>query len=105
VTGNINGPQRLAILPNDFRPEFSPWYALINCQISKEFKNGSEVYIGAKNILNFIPENPIMRPHDPFDKNANDPISNPNNYTFDPSYNYAPIQGIRPYVGLRWILK
>ncbi len=101
LNGNINGPQRLAILPNDFRPEFSPWYVLINCQMSKEFKNGSEFYIGVKNILNFIPQHPIMRPNDPFDKQANDPINNPNNYTFDPSYNYAPIQGIRPYVGLR----
>jgi outer membrane receptor for ferrienterochelin and colicins len=42
-----------------------------------------------------------MRPHDPFDKQASNLQTNPNGYTFDPSYNYAPIQGIRAYLGIR----
>lgn len=101
ITGNWYGPQRLPILPNDYRPQFSPWFCLLNAQVSKTMKDKFEIYAGAKNILNFIPENPIMRPNDPFDKNANDPINNPNAYTFDPSYNYAPIQGLRFYIGFR----
>jgi outer membrane receptor for ferrienterochelin and colicins len=101
VTGNWYGPQRLPILPNDFRPEYSPWFCLLNLQTSKTIRDRLEVYLGVKNLLNFIPLNPIMRPHDPFDKTAADKESNPNGYTFDPSYNYAPVQGIRGYVGMR----
>ena len=38
------------------------------------------------------------------EKKADNVIDNPNGYTFDPSYNYAPIQGIRVYGGLRLTL-
>jgi len=105
LTGNWYGPQRLPILPNDFRPEFSPWFCLLNLQVAKNFKNNFEIYAGAKNLLNFIPEHPIMRPQDPFDKQASNLETNPNGYTFDPSYNYAPVQGIRAYVGVRWSVR
>jgi outer membrane receptor for ferrienterochelin and colicins len=104
VTGNWYGPQRLAILPNDYRPEYSPWFCLANIQVSKSFGNW-ELYAGVKNLLNFIPADPIMRPHDPFDKNVDDMVANPYGYTFDPSYNYAPVQGIRGYGGLRVSLR
>ena len=102
LTGNWYGPQRLPVLPNDYRPEFSPWFCLLNLQVSKNIGKQLEIYLGGKNLLNFLPGNPIMRPFDPFDKTAADPVSNPNGYTFDPSYNYAPIQGIRAYLGMRW---
>lgn len=101
VTENWYGPQRLPVLPNDYRPEFSPWFCLLNLQVSKNIGNYFEVYAGGKNLLNFLPKDPIMRPHDPFDKYANDPVQNPYGYTFDPSYNYAPLQGFRVYAGLR----
>jgi len=104
LTGNWYGPQRLPILPNDYRPEYSPWFALLNVQVSKTLKDKYVFYGGIKNILNFLPKNPIMRPHDPFDKNAGDVNTNPNGYTFDPSYSYAPMQGIRAYIGLRMTL-
>jgi outer membrane receptor for ferrienterochelin and colicins len=45
-----------------------------------------------------------MRPFDPFDKNVNDPVNNPYGYTFDPSYNYASMQGIRGFFGIRYSL-
>lgn len=99
-TGNCYSPMPLPVLPNDFRAAYSPWFSIQNIQVNKKFYNGFEVYGGVKNIFNFIPENPIMRPFDPFDRNIN--INNPNNYTFDPSYNYAPIQGIRGFLGVRW---
>ncbi len=101
LTGNWYGSQRLPVLPMDYRPEYSPAYSLINIQFSKAFKQGIEAYAGIKNLLNFMPEDPLMRPQDPFDKNAMDPITNPNGYTFDTGYNYAPLQGIRFYLGFR----
>jgi outer membrane receptor for ferrienterochelin and colicins len=102
VTSKINGPMYLPVVPNDFRPEQSPWFAILNIQFSKRFTKGIETYLGVKNILNFIPKDPILRPFDPFDKHIT--IDNPNGYTFDPSYNYAPVQGTKVLIGLRYNL-
>jgi outer membrane receptor for ferrienterochelin and colicins len=104
-TGQVYGPMRLPILPNDFRPEYSPWYALHNMQISKKISKRLEVYGGIKNMFNFLPQNPIMRWWDPFDKSAGNTATNPNGYTFDPSYNYAPMFGRRFFIGIRYTLK
>ncbi len=103
LTGRINGPMKLPVFPNDFRPEWSPVFPLINFQISKNLKSGFEVFGGSRNLLNFIPSNPILRAFDPFDKSIG--INNPNGYSFDPSYNYAPVQGLTVYAGMRWTLK
>ncbi|AZA88420.1 TonB-dependent receptor [Chryseobacterium shandongense] len=104
-TGQFYGPMRLPVLPNDYRPEYSPFYTLANIQISKSFKSGFEVYCGIKNLFNFTPKDPLMRPFDPFDKNVNDPVNNPNHYTFDTTYGYAPMQKIRGFLGVKYILK
>ncbi|WP_192820150.1 TonB-dependent receptor [Rufibacter sp. LB8] len=103
-TGTFTGPMRLPILPNDYRPEYSPWFSIMNVQLTKKFGNGIEVFGGVKNLLDFVPKDPIMRAFDPFDKTANDPVTNPNGYTFDPSYNYSSLQGIRTFLGLRYSL-
>jgi outer membrane receptor for ferrienterochelin and colicins len=103
LTGKANGPMRLPILPNDYRPEYSPWFCIANVQCRKTIRQ-FEVYGGLKNLLNFVPRDPIMRAGDPFDKQAADPVQNPNGYTFDPSYNYAPLQGIRGFLGMRYHL-
>ena len=95
---------RLPILPDDYRPEYSPWFSIMNLQVTKKLMNGIEIYGGIKNLFNFIPMDPIMRPFDPFDKVADDPINNPNGYTFDPNYNYASMQGIRGFLGFRYNL-
>lgn len=104
LTGNWYGKMRLPILENDYRPEFSKNYMLTNIQITKKL-NQFEIYGGLKNILNFVPKDPLMRPFDPFDKDVDNPITNPNSYTFDTSYNYANLQGIRGFLGLRYIIK
>lgn len=104
LTGNWYGKMRLPILPNDFRPEYSPFYMLTNIQLTKSFRK-IEIYGGFKNIFNFIPKNPLMRPFDPFNNNINDPINNPYGYTFDTAYNYAPLQGIRGFIGLRYTIR
>ncbi len=113
-TGNIYGPMRLPLLSeSDPRAEYSPTYSLQNIQLTKKFRNGFELYGGVKNLLNFRPPaNSIARPFDPFDKqvqfDANGQVlatpNNPNRLTFDPSYVYAPNQGIRGFVGLRYTL-
>lgn len=104
LTGKWNGPMKLPILPLDYRPEYSPWFCIANIQITKKFSKGLEIYGGVKNLFNFIPQNPIMRPFDPFDKTANDMATNPNGYTFDPGYMYSSMQGIRGFAGIRYTL-
>lgn len=104
-TGQFYGPMRLPVLPNDYRPEYSPFYNLANIQVSKSFNSGFEVYCGVKNLFNFTPKDPLMRPFDPFDNNVNDPINNPNHYTFDTTYGYAPMQRIRGFLGVKYNLK
>lgn len=104
VTGQWNGPMRLPILVNDYRPSYSPWFCIANLQVSKKFNYGFELYGGIKNLFNFRPKNPIMRAFDPFDKQVDDPINNPNGYTFDTNYNYASMQGVRGFLGLRYTL-
>lgn len=111
-TGNLYGPMRLPTLGElDPRDEFSPWWSLQNFQVTYSAKNRNwDIYGGVKNLLNFTPPaNSIARPNDPFDRNVvfgNEgqvipTSSNPYALTFDPSYVYAPNQGIRVFLGLR----
>lgn len=105
ITGNWNGPMRLPIHPKDYRPEYSPWFCIANVQISKKFNNGIELYGGIKNLFDFVPsEDPLMRAFDPFDQFVEDPINNPHGYTFDTTYNYASLQGIRGFLGIRYAI-
>ncbi len=105
LTGKVNGPMRLPVVPNDYRPEYSPWYCIANVQLTYRCGSNMELYGGVKNLLNFIPADPILRANDPFDKQVNDAVNNPNGYTFDPSYNYASLQGMRFFLGLRFSMK
>jgi outer membrane receptor for ferrienterochelin and colicins len=73
--------------------------------VTKKFNSGLEVYAGIKNLANFLPKNPIMRWYDPFDKKVQDSKENPNGYTFDTTYSYAPMQGRKIVVGIRYNLK
>ena len=100
LTGMLNSPMYLNVLPDDYRPEKSPWYCLLNFQITKEFKKQIKLFAGVNNILNVKPKNIIMRPQDPFNKTVNDPIQNPYNYRFDTSYAYAPNQGAKAFLGI-----
>ncbi|GEO12049.1 TonB-dependent receptor [Segetibacter aerophilus] len=113
-TGRVNGPMYLPVLPKDFRPDRSPFYCIMNLQATKTFSNRWEVYGGVKNLLNFLPKNPLIHSDDPFDKaggkyfdiNGNPrPDTNPNAYVFDLSYNYAPIQRAKGFIGVRWTIK
>ena len=102
-TGNINGPMRLPILPGDPRSAYSPWFSIHNIQVTKVLNKGLELYAGVKNLFGFYPrEEVILRAFDPFDKQIH--IDNPLGLTFDPNYNYAPMQRQRVLLGLRWKL-
>lgn len=114
LTGRITGPMYLPVVPNDFRPSMSPWFGLINLQVSKTITKQLEIYGGVKNLLNFIPKDPLLHPDDPFDKRGGKyfddtgnprPDTNPYGYTFDTTYNYAPLQGARGIIGLRWTIE
>lgn len=113
-TGNLYGPMRLPLLGDlDNRAEYSPWFSIQNIQVTKTFGRGWEVYGGVKNLLNFTPPaNSIARAFDPFDRNVqfdNDgqviaTPNNPNALTFDPTYVFAPNQGIRGFLGFRYTI-
>jgi len=103
ITGKINGPMHLPVVANDYRPSMSPWFGIINLQVTKTINSQLEIYAAVKNLLNFIPNDPFLRPFDPFDKYISE--NNPNGYTFDTSYNFAPIQGAKALLGLRWTIQ
>ena len=117
-TGNIYGPMRLPLLSElDPRQLFSPTWSIQNIQFTFSGLKDFEIYIGLKNLLNFTPnkDNPfiIARSNVPFDKNvifgSDGKVvatqDNPYALTFDPSYVYAPNQGIRGFIGIRYTLK
>ncbi|TAE50582.1 MAG: TonB-dependent receptor [Bacteroidetes bacterium] len=101
-TGQVVGPMRLPLQENDFRPAYSRTYSIQNMQLTWKPGGFWELYGGVKNLLNFTPPAySILRPFDPFNKQAGDPVTNPMGYTFDPSYVYAPNQGARVFLGIR----
>ena len=117
-TGNLYGPMRLPVLSDlDPRRATSPIWSIQNIQATYKWQNKFEIYGGIKNVLNWTPNKNnaflIARANDPFDKNVQfdsygNVIATPENpyaLTFDPSYVYAPNQGIRAFLGLRYNLK
>ena len=113
-TGNIYGSMLLPRLgATDPRSEFSPVWSLQNIQFTYSGNKRYEFYAGIKNLLNWTPgkNDPflIARSRDPFDKNVQfspegnviATSENPYALTFDPSFVYAPNQGIRGFFGMR----
>lgn len=117
-TGFVSSPMRLPLLgPLDPRDEYSPWYSIQNIQFVYRKRRDLEIYGGIKNLLNFLPfrNTPflIARANDPFDKrvdyNNNGQIipttDNPYALSFDPTYMFAPNQGIRGFFGIRYSIR
>jgi len=113
-TGNLYGPMRLPVLGElDPRAKDSPIWSIQNIQLTQQLNERWTIYGGVKNFLNYTPpSNSIARSRDPFDKevtfdNNGNAVSTPNNpyaLTFDPSYVFAPNQGIRIFAGVRYNL-
>ena len=101
----------------DPRSKYSPWWSIQNIQFIYSGLKKWEIYAGVKNILNWTPNknNPfiIARANDPFDKQVQFDSNgkaivtpnNPNALTFDPTYVYAPNQGVRCFIGVRFKIK
>lgn len=102
-TGNFVAPMLLATVENDYRPEKSPPYSIQNIQLTKKFRSGIEVYAGLKNIFNFIQKEPILRPNDPYNTTYNP--ANPSDYRFDTTYGFTTTQGIKGFIGLRYVMR
>lgn len=112
-TTNVVGPMRLPVLhEDDPRDDYSPVWSIQNIQVTKKLGTRWEIYGGIKNLLNYRPPaNSIARPFDPFNKqvvfdelgNVLATPDNPHRLTFDPSYVFASNQGIRGFLGLRYI--
>lgn len=116
-TGNLYGPMRLPLLGDfDPRAEYSPVWSIQNIKLSYRENTQWTFFIGMKNLLNWTPakNNPflIARSQDPFDQNVNfnsagnimQTEKNPYGLSFDPTYIYAPNQGIRMFIGLNFML-
>jgi outer membrane receptor for ferrienterochelin and colicin len=116
-TGNVFSPMQLPLIGElDPRNEKSPWWSIQNIQFVYLGIKNFEIYGGIKNIFNFLPgkNNPflIARANDPFDKNIKkdsngNVIATPDNpyaLSFDPTYVFAPNQGRRYFLGLRYSL-
>lgn len=111
-TGNLYGPMRLPLLGElDERPAYSPWWSIQNVQLSRDFGDRWEIYGGVKNLLNYTPPaNSIARAFDPFDRGVTfdgegqviPTADNPQALTFDPTYVFAPNQGVRGFLGVRY---
>lgn len=70
----------------------SPSYLLLNAQILRVFKKW-EFYLGAENLGNYMQQNPIINPAQPFGD------------AFDAGIIYAPIMGRMLYTGLRFTIE
>lgn len=92
VTGELYGPMRLPLVENDPRPAKSPWYNILNVMLKKKWSQ-FEIYGGVKNLLDFVPDNPIYKPEAPFSDE------------FDTAYGYAPMTGIRGFFGVKYNIK
>ena len=108
-TADWKGPMRLPRVDNDYRNEYSPTIFLANIQLTKAFMNGVEVYGGVKNIFNILPKSDaIARWWDPFGELGNGivPPEGRTDVIFEPNdYSYTPMQGVRAFLGIRYVLK
>ncbi|MCF8275150.1 MAG: TonB-dependent receptor [Flavobacteriales bacterium] len=96
LNATVNGPARIpstASNPEQYRlEEKSPWYPILNLQVTKRFK-WFDLYVGAENLTNFRQKNPIIAADDPYGS------------FFDASLVWGSSMGINPYLGLRYRLK
>ena len=73
--------------------ERSPFYVIMNAQVTKKLGEHWELYAGGENLTNYKQNNPIVAASEPF---SND---------FDASMVWGPLSGIRGYLGFRFQIK
>jgi outer membrane receptor for ferrienterochelin and colicin len=90
------GSKRL--IPTFYDPEIgeeaavSPVFYTMNLQLTKVFRR-FELYGGSENVLNYIQQHPIVNAKDPFGTE------------FDATNVWAPLDGRRIYLGVRWSVR
>ena len=99
-TTQFNGDSRIpdmsgnaTAVANNQTMERSPFYVIINAQITKKLGKYWELYVGGENLTNYKQDYPIVSPNNP----ASD--------DFDASMVWGPISGIRGYFGMRFQIK
>ena len=73
--------------------ERSPFYVIMNTQITKKFGEHWEVYFGGENLTNYKQQHPLVAASEPFGQD------------FDASMVWGPLSGIRGYLGFRFQVK
>ena len=106
-TGNVYGSMDLPLITDDIRLAQSPIFNISNLQMSRRFNNGLQIYAGLKNIFNFFPEQKIIYQAKELRTEQIKPSAYsilPQGYYFNTDASFAPIQGIRGFLGVRWNL-
>ena len=100
LTTQFNGDSRVPDLSgnatavtNGQNIERSPFYVIMNAQITKKLGKYWEVYAGGENLTNYTQKYPIIS------------ADNPQSEDFDASMVWGPLSGIRAYVGVRFTVK
>ncbi len=73
--------------------EHSPFYVIMNAQVTKKFGEHWELYVGGENLTNYKQDYPIIS------------AENPTSEDFDASMVWGPLSGIRAYLGVRFQIK
>ena len=73
--------------------ERSPFYIIMNAQVTKKLGKYWEIYLGGENLTNYKQDHPIVS------------ASNPTSDDFDASMVWGPLSGIRGYAGFRFQIK
>ncbi len=100
VTTQFNGDTRVPNLNGNATAvahqqniERSPFYVIMNAQITKKLGKCWELYLGGENLTNYKQKYPIIS------------AENPASEDFDASMVWGPLSGIRAYLGVRFQLK
>ena len=73
--------------------ERSPFYVIMNAQVTKKLGKHWEIYAGGENLTNYKQDHPIISASEPYSED------------FDASMVWGPLSGIRGYLGVRFQVK
>ena len=100
LTTQFNGDSRVPDLSGNATAvalhqniERSPFYVIMNAQVTKKLGKCWELYVGGENLTNYKQDHPIISPE------------NPTSEDFDASMVWGPLSGIRAYLGVRFQIK
>jgi len=88
---NLSGNASAVSQHQDIRR--SPFYVIMNAQVTKKLGKCWELYLGGENLTNYKQDYPIIS------------ADNPASEDFDASMVWGPLSGIRAYLGVRFQIK